>query len=116
VIKIKIPSAFKRKVILRRYPAGSYVDGKWAEGGPPVDTEIRASVQPLEPSEYRLLPEGNSGYKAFKVFWNSGFQVGVDESIKTDELLIDGLLYRLQRPEDWNGFGYTAASFVEARP
>ena len=67
MINVQVPNEFLSDAVLHRYSTGDYVDGVWVEGTI-TDTDIRASIQPLNAGDYRLLPEGNSSQRGWKVF------------------------------------------------
>lgn len=103
-----------RPITLRRYPAGNYVDGVWQEGGAPTDTTIRASVQPLAGSELRLLPEGDRGKIAWKLFTNVELTMGNDEGTRADQFIIDGIIFQMSQPDNWMSFGHSEVIVTEA--
>ena len=113
MISVKVPQKFMRPVTLRRYSSGSYVDGVWLDGVS-TDTTVMASVQPLAPNDLRLLPEGDRGKRAWKIFSNFLLSMGDDNGIKSDEMIIDGISFRISSPEDYQFFGHTEAIFIEA--
>jgi len=100
-------------ITLRRYSAGSYVDGVWVDGLA-TDTTVQASVQPLSTSDFRLLPEGDRGKKSWKIFSNFELSMGNDDGIKADEIIVNNILYRISSPDDYHFFGHTEAIFIEA--
>lgn len=53
----EIPEHFVT-VVRKRGPAGVYVDGRWVDGTPVADVEIKASVQPATSRDLLRLPEG----------------------------------------------------------
>lgn len=114
MIKPKISSKFKRPFILRRYAAGSYVDGIWVDGVATDTTEV-ASIQPLTAGDYRLLPEGNSGQLGWKLFWSQDFQFGDDGVLKPDRVQVDGVWFKMASKEGWIANGHSAAAFIEIK-
>ncbi len=115
MISVSIHSEFMRLILLRRYELGAYVDGKWVDGVS-ADSPLTASVQPMSAAEYKRLPEGFSGLIGYKVWSNVDFQLGTDAGLKPDELLIDGLWFKLINKDPWIENGYSSSSFVEAKP
>jgi len=111
VIKVKIPSAFMKKVILKRFKEGSYLNGEWIDGGS-TSNKINASVQPVPSSQYRLLPEGDSPAKYRQIYTNIKLQMP-SKKIKPDEITEDGITYRLTDFDNWSGNGHTAGLFRE---
>lgn len=113
MINVRVPAKFMRRIILRRYSAGAYSDGVWIDGAN-TDTTIQASVQPLTSNELRLLPEGDRGKRGWKIFSNTQFSLGSDSGVKSDELIIDGITFRISDKEDFQVFGHSEAIFIEA--
>ncbi len=111
MIKVKVPSAFMKSVILNRFKEGSYVNGDWIDGGS-TSSQIRASVQPVPSSQYRLLPEGDSPAKFRQIYTNIELQMP-SEKIKPDEITDGSKRYRLTDFDNWSGNGHTAGLFRE---
>ena len=109
-----IRKKFMRTAELISYAAGNYVDGVWQDGTA-THTQIQAAIQPLTAGDYRLLPEGNSSSRGWKVWWNGNFQLGNDGEIKPDEMIIDGINLKLVHKEEWQANGYSAGSFIEIK-
>jgi len=114
VISINVFNEFLENATLHNFAAGSYVDGEWVDGAE-TNTAIRASIQPLSAGDYRLLPEGNSGQRGWKVYWNGNFELGVANSLRPDEMTIEGIRHKLVHKEEWQKHGYSAGSFIEIK-
>lgn len=114
MISVSVPSEFLSNVTMHRFSAGDYVDGVWVEGVE-TDSVIAASVQPLTGGDYRLLPEGNSSQRGWKLFWNGDFQFGADGSLRPDEITYEGIRFKLTHKEEWIRNGYSAALFIEVK-
>jgi len=113
VINVKVPAKFMRSVLLTRYTAGSYINGVWQDGLF-SQTSVHVSVQPLTTNELRLLPEGDRKKLGWKIFANFSFSLGDDSGIKADELVIDGVTFRISDKENFQVFGHSEAIFIEA--
>lgn len=118
MISVKVPTIFNNATVtIRRYAAGSYVDGLWVDGAV-TEFPVQCSSQPLEENDYKYMPEGGEPVRGRKLFYNGGFQFGDANSVgglKPDEALIDGVWYRLTGYDNWSGNGHTEAVFVEIR-
>jgi len=79
-----------------------------------TDVTISASVQPLTSNDLRLLPEGDRAKLGWKVFYNGTFQMGNDAGVKPDEIIVDGILFRISSLENFDQFGHSEAIFTEA--
>lgn len=115
MFKVKIPKRFTIPVTLSRASGGVWIDGKWVETVSP-NIKIDVSWQALTPSDYRLLPEGESPLGAFKAFWNGTFVTGVDGQYRSDHLIVNSITYKLVAILNWTSGGYTAALFTELKP
>lgn len=113
MINVRVPAKFMRTITLRRYAAGDYVDGLWVDGVS-TDSEVQASVQPTTPNELRLLPEGDRAKRSWKILCNFELLMGNDSGVKADELIIDGTLFRISSPENYQYFGHSESVFIEA--
>lgn len=111
MIKVRVPSSFMTKVLLKRFNSGSYVNGEWIDGGS-SSKKINASIQPVPSSQYRLLPEGDSPAKYRQIYTNMKLQMP-SKDIKPDEITEYGITYRLTDLDDWGNNGHTAGLFRE---
>lgn len=110
-IKVRIPKKYLRKVTLRRFVDGSYVSGVWQEGTPTVTPGVRMSVQPVSPSDYRLLPEGASPQLSVEIFYKGVFQMGFNGQ-QPDEVIDGSVTYRCLFIKPWTHNGYNSAIFM----
>ena len=110
MIKVKVPSNFMKQVKLIRNKEGSYVDGKWVENSKPSEHLIRASVQPLQPTNYRILKEGDSPFKYKQVYTNINLVMPSKKTVP--DKIIDGEDTLIMTDfSDWGGNGYTDGIF-----
>lgn len=115
MIKVRIPSRFQVRLEVSRELPGGYVDGKWVNGNKETRT-VLASWQPIQSSEYRLLPEGESPLGVFTAWLNGTFQTGADGTQTPDRITKHGIEFKLLAIDDWHDGGYTAALFREVKP
>lgn len=111
-VNINVGSIFLRPIQLtRRFPGNYNNKGKFEEPTPPQVMTIQASVQPVPNDQYRFLPEGDSPAKFRIAYSNFLFEEGTHSGQKPDEILVDGVTYRLFTVIDWIFNGYSAAIF-----
>ena len=114
MISVKVPAEFQHPATIHRFASGAYIDGSWIDGSV-EDIAIQAAIQPLTAGDYRLLPEGNTGQRGWKVFWNGDFQMGNDGELRPDEMTFQGKRFKLVHKEEWIDNGYSAATFIEIK-
>jgi len=114
MIKVRIPQRFRIPVLLLRQAPGAYVNGLFVDGFEEQFT-INVSWQAIQPSEYRLLPEGNSPIGVFQVYWDQPFFYGRDGGEKTDRIEKGSIRYKLLKPNDWIDGGFVDGLFQEIK-
>ena len=88
---------------LEQQQAGSYVDGKWVEGGAPTEIQIVASVQPkVENEQVQDLAAGQRKRARIVVFTETKINI-IDEAagIKGDVLQYKGRRYEAQLSKEF---------------
>lgn len=87
-------------ITVRRYGAGSFVNGVW-QGGAPVDTPTEAAVMPAGPKEIEMLPEAERSSEAILIFTNLALRCAAPGQ-QADRIIWQGRTYRAARQiEDW---------------
>jgi len=114
MIRVRVGGQFTIKLLIRRPGEGSYVNGIWVEGTP-IDQSFSVSWQPISPSEYRLLPEGESPKGVFSAYWNGKFNFGEEGKQNSDRIFADGKEYKLVGYQDWHHGGYSIGLFREIK-
>ena len=80
---------------------GRYVDGRFIEGKKET-IEIMASVQPMMPSEIKMLPEGRRNFEGIKIYSDVKLKVSDELNNKNASILeYDGKKYEVQRVFNW---------------
>jgi hypothetical protein len=83
-------SGFRQAITLKRVnAAGTYTKGKWTESARTSST-IYGSIQPLDPKEMQLLPEGRRESESFRIYTDTKLLPASDASKKNADLLTIG--------------------------
>ena len=92
-----------KKYTLEQQAAGSYVDGKWIEGGAPTEIEIEASVQPkVENEQVQDLATGQRKRARIVVFTEVTINlIDEDAGKKGDVLQYKGRRYEAQKSKEF---------------
>jgi len=83
--------------------AGTYVGGRYVEGTKTVVENVNASVQPLKPSEIKMLPEGRRNIESIKIYTELKMFIS-DEKNKRNASIVeyDGKNYEVHMVFNWN--------------
>ena len=88
----------------RRFAAGSRgADGRYVPG-PPTETPIRASVQPLTGADLQTLEEGDRQRDPKRVYTDSDLRTTnqhVTPKTKADHVIIDSVVYQVRTVDTW---------------
>ena len=76
-----------RTIKVKRFTAGSRVDGVWVEGSSSEFT-VKCSVQPLRPREMATLPEGRRDIEALRIYADDRL-LAADETTQINADLVD---------------------------
>lgn len=94
---------FRSPVTLRRYPPGTYVNGRWVEGSPSQDILITASIQPAKGEEMRSLPEARKESENYVMY--TSFRVRTVQekgsNQNADLILFDGKEFEVHLVDPW---------------
>lgn len=105
---------FRRPLTVTRYPAGSFIQGVWAQGTP-SSVSIQASVQPTSPHDLQRLPEGRRESVSYTLFSDEQlFTAQQGEGQNSDQVTLDGDLFEVVSCEKWqNGIVSHYKSIVQ---
>lgn len=94
---------FKKELSAKRMTtAGVYVNGLWVDGKWQA-FKFYASLQPMGPRDFQLLPEGDRFKDTRKLYTETKLLVGsVNKKQAADLVCIDGEWYQVRQVEDWN--------------
>ncbi len=91
-----------RNITLRRFAQGTYEDGYYTEDAAPVDSALRAVVQPMGYKERMALPEGDRSKQWIKLWTVVELKaLDADAGTRADRVIIDGKTYEVQGLGDW---------------
>ena len=98
------------RVVRVRSGVGAYVAGRWVETSM-SDRHVRAVVQPISPSDRRLLPEGMRTEDAITLFLRPAQTLAVEHSSTSgassaDRVLVDGRWWRIVGEKSWDRNGF----------
>lgn len=104
---------FGKPVTLKRYAAGSNVNGYYVEGA--ISTsEIIMSVQPINGRELLYLPEGERTRQFLTGYTETLLQTASEETgIRADKITYNGKDYEVQRVEYWESTGNTIQPYCK---
>ena len=93
---------FRTPITLRRYSAGSLVNGRWVQGTP-TDSTITASIQPVTGEEMQSLPEGRRDSEHYKMFTSTLIETvqGSGTDLNADRVLFFSKEFEVYRVEPW---------------
>lgn len=93
--------SFRQPVTIYRY-SGTGVVGGFKVDGAETSFTIRASIQPVRPSDLETLPEGRrDGKNAFRLYTNSTLQVVNKGDMKPDQAELFGERYEVIGHAPW---------------
>lgn len=97
-----LPGSMATQITIRRQLAGSYVKGRWQDGGEADPVTAWASVQPAGPRQKENLPEGVRDRAAVRVITDAPL-AAVDESagIPGDLVDHDGETWEVQQAKPY---------------
>lgn len=90
---------FRIPLVAYRKLPGSYVNGRWVEGGETSFT-ITASVQPSNGDEMQMVPEGRRNRKVYTLY--TSYLINTVTDTNPDQLVIYGDRYEVIRVENWH--------------
>lgn len=101
---------YAKSYTLRRPAPGSYIDGRWVEGGAPVDSTIRAAVFAPSLNDTIRMPEGDRT----RVVWAIWTRVQLhasseDNQTRGDLVQVGGQWFRVFKIADRSEGGYSKA-------
>lgn len=93
---------FRSPITLRRFSAGSYVNGVWVEGTP-TDSTITASIQPITGEEMQELPLARRESESYKMYTSTKVET-VEEAgsnLNADRVLFNGKEFEVHLVNPW---------------
>lgn len=102
---------FARKNIkLKRKAAGSYVNGRWVDGAAQTDIIIKAVIQPSNPQDLQVLPEGERRKQIVSIWTGTELKAaGDDDNIVSDVIEDGSRKYKVMHIFDRQENGYHKA-------
>jgi len=91
---------FRNPVDVWRTRDGSYVDGRWVEGGP-VRRKISASVQPAKPSDILIQEDGRHVSAQFRIYTDDVLKTAAEDKTNPDRVTLNGFDYLVLGIAPW---------------
>jgi hypothetical protein len=92
-----------------RYGAGSYTNGRWADGATSsftIKALIYPAVRPFAGREVEHLPEGQRSQEAIEIFTSTALRTGEGAGgVGADVVSYNGKSFFIESVEYWNGTG-----------
>lgn len=94
-------ASFALPVTIKRFSPGSYVEGKWVDGGE-EQFEDRMSIQPLVGKDLLNLPEAQRTKRLMKGYIATELRTSSETGqYRADQVLYDGVWFEVQTVELW---------------
>jgi len=103
----RILPRFRTSITVKRKATGVYTKGRYVPvGSDTTIVEANASLQPLQPKDLEMLPEGFRTKQAVKIFCPVLLRTGDPEAgQEADRIEYGGETYEVHAVNDWNDHG-----------
>ncbi|GAA4180320.1 hypothetical protein [Shinella granuli] len=101
---------FAKSYTLRRPATGSYVDGRWVEGGVPVDSTIRAAVFAPALNDVLRMPDGDRTRVVWSIWTRTQLRASSEDTKTRGDLIqVGSSWFRVFKIADRSEGGYCKA-------
>lgn len=102
-------------IVIKKFPAGAYVDGIWTlSGDAPTTRKALASVQQPTPQQLKILPEGmRSSDKRLFICNKPVKTVSQEDETVADHIIWNGNEYKCYSVADWAQYGHNTVIGVK---
>lgn len=101
---------FAKPYALRRPASGSYIEGRWVEGGASVDSTIRAAVFAPSLNDMIRMPEGDRTRIVWAIWTRTQLHASSEDTKTRGDLVqVGGQWFRVFKIADRSEGGYSKA-------